>query len=170
MIIVYTGDGKGKTSAAVGQTIRALGRDMRVVFAQLLKRPGQAGEQAMLARMLGDDFLAGGLGFLRKEEQRPAHRKAALDTLAWAAGRFDTSRPDMLVLDEALYALNMRLIDRDDLTPFVAAAQAEPPCHLVLTGRGLPPDLAARADLITEMTPIKHPYESGVQAQEGIEF
>ena len=76
MIIVYTGNGKGKTSACIGQAMRALGRDFAVGFGQFMKQPGCAGEQTVLARLLGDDFLAGGKGFLRREEDRPAHREA----------------------------------------------------------------------------------------------
>ena len=87
MIIVYTGNGKGKTSACIGQAMRALGRDFAVGFGQFMKQPGCAGEQTVLARLLGDDFLAGGKGFLRREEDRPAHREAALATLDWARQR-----------------------------------------------------------------------------------
>ena len=89
MIIVYTGNGKGKTSACIGQAMRALGRDFAVGFGQFMKQPGCAGEQTVLARLLGDDFLAGGKGFLRREEDRPAHREAALVTLDWARQRLE---------------------------------------------------------------------------------
>ena len=77
MILVYTGTGKGKTSACVGQALRALGQNMRVAFGQFMKKDVGAGEQVMLARLLGADFLAGGKGFLRREEDVPAHRRAA---------------------------------------------------------------------------------------------
>ena len=83
VILVYTGNGKGKTCACVGQAVRALGRDMAVAFGQFMKRDGQAGEQRLLAQWLGPRFLAGGAGFLRREEERPAHRAAALRVLAW---------------------------------------------------------------------------------------
>ena len=81
VILVYTGNGKGKTSACVGQAVRALGQNMTVAFGQFMKRDGQAGEQRMLAQWLGPRFLAGGEGFLRREEDRPAHRAAALRVL-----------------------------------------------------------------------------------------
>ena len=100
MILVYTGDGKGKTSACVGQAVRALGQNMAVAFGQFMKRDGQAGEQAMLANLLGERFLAGGLGFLRNDADRPAHRQAALRVLDWAGAQLDLV--DMLVLDESL--------------------------------------------------------------------
>ena len=103
MILVYTGNGKGKTSACVGQAVRALGRNMTVAFGQFMKRDGQAGEQRMLAQWLGPRFLAGGEGFLRREEDRPAHRAAALRVLAWA--RACVPEAEMLVMDECLNAL-----------------------------------------------------------------
>ena len=98
MIIVYTGNGKGKTSACIGQAMRALGRDFAVGFGQFMKQPGCAGEQTVLARLLGDDFLAGGKGFLRREEDRPAHREAALATLDWARQRLERRARCHLVL------------------------------------------------------------------------
>ena len=89
MSLVYTGDGKGKTSACVGQTVRALGQNMTVAFGQFMKRDGQAGEQAMLAKLLDEHFLAGGLGFLRNDADRPAHRQAALRVLEWARAQLE---------------------------------------------------------------------------------
>ena len=106
MIIVYTGNGKGKTSACIGQAMRALGRDFAVGFGQFMKQPGCAGEQTVLARLLGDDFLAGGKGFLRREEDRPAHREAALATLDWARQRLE--RLDLLVLDEPVSGVDQK--------------------------------------------------------------
>ena len=116
MIIVYTGNGKGKTSACIGQAMRALGRDFAVGFGQFMKQPGCAGEQTVLARLLGDDFLAGGKGFLRREEDRPAHREAALVTLDWARQRLE--RLDLLVLDETLYALTSTVSTLTHFEPF----------------------------------------------------
>lgn len=132
MIIVYTGNGKGKTSACIGQAMRALGRDFAVGFGQFMKQPGCAGEQTVLARLLGDDFLAGGKGFLRREEDRPAHREAALATLDWARQRLE--RLDLLVLDETLYALKAGILERSEVEGLMDAARRAR-CHLVLSGR-----------------------------------
>lgn len=171
MILVYTGEGKGKTTAATGQAIRALGQNMTVAFAQFLKRPGQAGEQDMLSRLLGSNFHAGGLGFLRREEERPAHRNAALSTLAWAAKQLaGPKRPQLLVLDESIYALSMGLLHISELTPLLDQADQEPTCHVVLTGRDAPEQLIRRADLVTTMTVTKHPFDTGTPAQPGIEY
>ena len=167
MIIVYTGNGKGKTSACIGQAMRALGRDFAVGFGQFMKQPGCAGEQTVLARLLGDDFLAGGKGFLRREEDRPAHREAALATLDWARQRLE--RQDLLVLDETLYALKAGILERSEVEGLMDAARRAR-CHLVLSGRDAPDWLVEAADLITEMGEIKHPWRAGIKAAPGIEF
>ena len=167
MILVYTGDGKGKTSACVGQTVRALGQNMTVAFGQFMKRDGQAGEQAMLARLLGDRFLAGGLGFLRNDADRPSHRQAALRVLEWAQAQLE--QVDMLVLDESLYALGSGIVERQELEQLMAAARSRRR-HLVLSGRNAPDWLVEAADLVTSMTEIKHPWRTGVKAAPGIEF
>ncbi|MEG6505114.1 cob(I)yrinic acid a,c-diamide adenosyltransferase [Nitratidesulfovibrio sp. 1201_IL3209] len=167
MLLIYTGNGKGKTSACVGQAIRALGQGLTVAFGQFMKRPGQAGEQAMLDRLLGERFRAGGKGFLRREEDRPAHRKAALDLLQWAEDILP--EVDMLVLDETLYALGYCIVTNEEVECLLELAETQ--CkHLVLSGRGLPGWLAERADLVTEMNEVKHPWQKGVQATKGIEF
>lgn len=168
MLLIYTGEGKGKTTAAVGQTIRALGAGLSVAFGQFMKRDEQAGEQILLKELLGDDFLAGGLGFFRREEQFEAHRQAAREVLAWALERLEDG-VEVLVLDEALYALGAGLVERAELELILDAA-AEHSITLVLTGRGLPDWLEERAQLITDMHPRKHPYTQGVPAAKGIEF
>ncbi len=171
MLLVYTGDGKGKTSAAVGQTIRALGQGFDVAFCQFMKRPGQAGEQALLRDILHDDFLVMGKGFLRPGNDPAPHRQAALETLAWALKKLEEFRDKeaMLIMDEAIYALNASLLEPEELERVISLAR-ERGAHLVLTGRGLPPWLEEQADLVTAMQPVKHPYEQGIPAQRGIEF
>ena len=168
MILVYTGEGKGKTSASVGQAIRAHGQGLVVAFGQFMKRSGQAGEQTVLANLLQERFYAGGAGFFRKEETRATHREAALDVLHWAEGMEDTA-VDMLVLDESLYALGSGILLDEELQGLMAKARGKG-MHLVLSGRGVPDWLALEADLITEMKPVKHPFASGQKAMRGIEF
>ncbi|UZP68141.1 cob(I)yrinic acid a,c-diamide adenosyltransferase [Desulfovibrio mangrovi] len=167
MILVNTGNGKGKTTASVGLAIRALGQDLTVSFGQFMKRNEQAGEQKMLARLLGDRFHAQGKGFLTRPEQFPSHRAAAETLIEWAAEQLENA--DMVILDEALYALKSNLLQEDELRGLIAKAR-ERNIHLVLSGRGCPEWLAEEADLITEMTEIKHPYKQGIPAQKGIEF
>ena len=170
MIIVNTGEGKGKTTAAVGQAMRALGQGLDVAFAQFMKRDNQAGEQAMLRNLLGDAFFAGGKGFFRSEKDRDVHRQAALEVLTWAQQKLDIlSKPSLLVLDESLYALGAGLLLREEIESLLDKSQTAQ-VHVLLTGRGLPDWLLSRADLVTEMVMRKHPHEQGVKAQKGIEF
>lgn len=168
MLMVFTGSGKGKTTAAVGQAIRARGQGQRVVFAQFMKRPDQAGEQNTLRALLPGDFMASGPGFLNRPEDRPGHRAAALELLAWIESKLAPSL-GMLILDEALYALNEDLVERPELEKLLDQAE-KLNTHVLLTGRGLPAWLQERADLVTEMTLIKHPYNQGRSAEAGIEF
>lgn len=168
MIVVYTGDGKGKTSAALGQILRALGHGLRVACAQFMKRDGMAGEQRFLATHLGEDFLAGGLGFFRDNKDRARHREAALTTLAWASSKV-AADVRILILDEILYALGAGVLEQDELQVLLNLAR-ERNVHLVLTGRGLPEWLGRQADLITEMRPVKHPFNQGLGALKGIDF
>ena len=167
MILIYTGNGKGKSSACIGQAIRAIGQGLRVAFAQFMKKDGVAGEQLVLYQLLGERFHAGGRGFLRVEEDRPQHREAALNTLNWA---FDAlPHVDMLVLDEILYALGAGILLPEEARGLMEKARH---CgvHLVLSGRGLPEWLAGEAELITEMEERKHPWQQGYGAMRGIEF
>ena len=167
MILVYTGDGKGKTSASVGQAVRAHGQGLAVAFGQFMKSPGQAGEQKLLAVLLKERFRAGGLGFFRNEQERDKHRQAAAELLRWAEDMI--ASVDMLVLDEALYALGHGLVLEEELAGLTEKARKKG-MHLVLSGRGLPAWLEAEADLVTEMTEKKHPFAEGRLASPGIEF
>ena len=167
MILIYTGNGKGKTSACVGQAMRAIGAGLRVAFIQFMKKDGVAGEQLVLYQLLGEKFRAGGRGFLRAEEDRPRHREAVLNTLNWA---FDTlPHVDMLVLDESLYALGAGILLPEEVRALMEQARR---CnvHLVLSGRGLPEWLEREADLITDMEERKHPWQQGHGALRGIDF
>jgi cob(I)alamin adenosyltransferase len=168
MILVYTGEGKGKTSAAVGQCVRALGRGLICAFGQFMKKPGLAGEQAILSELLGQQFKASGLGFYRDGRDFDRHRRKALDLLT-AVDEWLTLELDMLVLDEALYALDAGLLHREELESILDRA-LDADVHVVLTGRGLPGWLEERADLVSEIRPVKHPFAQGRGPVPGIEF
>ena len=167
MIIVYTGDGKGKTCACVGQALRAMGQGMTVAFAQFMKRDGRAGEQRRLQALLGEHFLAGGKGFLRHEKDRHIHRAAALHVLAWAKEQLADA--DMLILDEALYALGCGILTRDEVEELFSVSR-ETGRHIVLSGRDAPEWLVDAADMVTSMNEVKHPWQKGVKAAPGIEY
>lgn len=167
MLLVYTGNGKGKTSATVGQAVRAMGQGLKVAFAQFMKSDVKAGEQLLLEKELGQDFLIGGCGFYRNEKEREKHREAALEVLGWAEQRAKSH--DMVLLDEALYALGSALLTEEELGGLIRLFKAENK-HLVLSGRGAPDWLIAEADMVTELAPLKHHFNSGIKAQKGIEF
>jgi cob(I)alamin adenosyltransferase len=168
VIIVYTGEGKGKTSAAVGQCIRALGRGLSVAFGQFMKKPGQAGEQKLLAELLGSRFMASGAGFYRDRRDFEPHRSRATSLLAAVEQWFELDL-DMIVLDEALYALGAGLVTREELEHVLDKADSGS-THLVLTGRGLPEWLKQRADIVSEVKSLKHPYIKDSGPVSGIEF
>ncbi|MFP4168616.1 MAG: cob(I)yrinic acid a,c-diamide adenosyltransferase [Desulfonatronovibrionaceae bacterium] len=168
MLIVYTGDGKGKTSAAAGQTLRALGWGFRVCFGQFMKRDNQAGEQIMLKKMLARDFCSCGSGFFLQENQRNEQREAAAELLDWCRRKI-RGRPDMLVLDEALYALGMGLVSREELAGLIRLCRKEN-VHLLLTGRNAPDWVVQEADLVSDIQVVKHPFQEGKKATMGIEF
>lgn len=167
MIIVYTGDGKGKTSACLGQVVRALGHGMSVAFAQFMKRDGEAGEQVFLRQVLHENFFAGGAGFFRNELDRPLHRHAAEQTLAWA--RQHIGLTDVLVLDECLYALRNALLTMEELQALLEESKLSK-THLILSGRGFPTELLYLVDTVTEMGEIKHPWQAGQSAMLGLDF
>lgn len=168
MLLIYTGNGKGKTSASVGQAVRAHGQGLRVFFAQFMKSDVKAGEQRMLPEILGEGHVhTGGCGFFRNEAERAKHREKALETLEWCRDRIPQA--DMLVADETLYALGQGLLTREEVEELAELCRQHE-AHLVLSGRGLPDWLENMADLVTEMREVKHPWKAGIPATKGVEF
>lgn len=165
MLLIYTGNGKGKTSACVGQCIRAYGQGFNVLFVQLMKSDQNTGEQRFLKELLQDKIYIGGKGFFRKEEERPIHRLAVETSLEWIKNRLEST--DMLIIDECLYAYKAELITQAEIEELIELCQDK---HLVLSGRGAPDWLIERADTVSEIMEVKHACQKGVPAQKGIEF
>ncbi len=173
MFLIFTGDGKGKTTAAIGQAMRALGQDKRVFMIQFIKSSGYpSGEDAILSgfgsRMR---FEKGGLGFVGiMGDTLPldAHRKAALNALARAKAAMLSGDYDLVILDEMNVAIQLRLVAIGEALAFLAAAP--PGVDVIFTGRSAHPDIVARADLVSEMHEIKHPFRMRVRAKRGIEY
>ena len=168
LIVVYTGHGKGKTTAALGIVFRALGRGMRVAVVQFIKGKWKTGERIFAERLEGLEFCVMGLGFTWESDDLSRDKAAA--AAAWEKGRdfIKSGDRDVVVLDEITYALHYDFVSLDDV---LATLRARPPhVHVVLTGRNAPDALIAGADLVTEMKVVKHPYERGVAAQIGIDF
>lgn len=168
MLLIYTGNGKGKTCACVGQAMRALGQGLQVAFGQFMKKNGLAGEQKILAQLLEKRFTALGAGFYRDPQEFSKHQHKALELLRWAEAHLDQGL-NMLILDEALYALGHGLISPAELQNLIDRCQKQP-CHLVLSGRGAPDWLIEQADIVSDITEVRHIYTQGGQACPGIEF
>ena len=167
LVIVHTGDGKGKTTAALGLALRAVGHRMRVAFVQFVKAAA-VGEHEAAKRLAPDlEIFRMGAGCVTGEP-RPEDRAAARRALALARQCLGQGRYAMVVADEILTAVGLDLLTRDEAESLLDARPAA--VHLVLTGRGAWPGLVDRADLVTEMRSLKHPHDAGLGAQEGVEF
>ncbi len=169
LIIVHTGPGKGKTTAALGMAIRALGHGMRVSIIQFVKGKRETAERRILKGFAPQlEIQALGEGFTWETQDREKDMLAATSAWAVAKRHLTSSNYGMIILDE----LNILLRDATlPLPEVLAALAARPPMqHVVITGRGAPPELIEMADLVTEMTLVKHPFKQGVAAQAGIEF
>ena len=169
LLIVFTGDGKGKTTAAVGLAVRALGAGLRTVILQFVKER-ESGEQRALALVAGDriEVLRLGSGFVRQKPPPAEALAAARQALALARARLTGGQFDLVVLDEIFPALAAGLVSEREILDL--AALRPPQVYLVLTGRGAPQSVIEGADLVTEMRCIKHPHDRGVEAQPGIEL
>lgn len=168
LLMVHTGKGKGKSTAAFGLALRMLGRGRPVGVVQFIKGAWSTGERAPLEAMPGLEWHSMGEGFTWETQDRA--RDIAAAERAWGKALELMARPGLglLVLDELCIALRY---DYLDTAAVVAALVARPPgLHVVVTGRNAPPALVDAADLVTEMTLVKHHFAQGVKAQEGIEF
>jgi cob(I)alamin adenosyltransferase len=173
LTVVYTGDGKGKTTAAVGLTVRAAGNGMRVFFLQFIKGQWKSGEREILRSLPGVDLEVTGRGFTiegLRNPNIPMEDHAAAAAHGWQVAQriVHSGGYDVVVLDEVLGAVTAGLVPLDELLELVRTKPNE--VHLVLTGRGAPPELIEIADLVSNVQPIKHPFDRGIKAQRGIEF
>jgi len=175
--MVYTGDGKGKTSAALGAALRALGHGWRALVIQFFKGdwPVVFGEVEVAQRLSPDfEVLQLGKGFVKHMgDQKPfeEHLAAAKDALRIAKERITSGRYDLIILDEIIYAIDyagVQLVTVEDVLELLDVKPAA--LHLILTGRNAPQAIIDRADLVTEMTEVKHPWQQKVPAQVGIDY
>ena len=170
LIIVHTGNGKGKTTSALGMVIRSLGHGYRVAIIQFIKGAWEPAEKKVLGRWSEQlEFYAMGEGFTWETQDR--ERDIEKVQAAWSKAREFIRNPDyqMVLLDEINVALKLGYLDVEDVLQGLAEKPED--SHVILTGRGAPPELIEQADLVTEMTLIKHPFkEQGIKAQPGIEF
>ena len=177
LVIIYTGNGKGKTTASLGLALRALGHGWRVLVIQFFKGdwPVVFGELE-LAKRLAPQFevLQLGRGFVKHMgDAKPfeEHLAAAQEALRTARERITSGVYDLIVLDELIYAIDYAGVQLVTLDEVLSLLDAKPPSlHLILTGRNAPQALIDRADLVTEMQEIKHPWQQKIPAQAGIDY
>jgi cob(I)alamin adenosyltransferase len=169
MIHIYTGDGKGKTTAAVGLAVRSAGNNKKIVFAQFIKTmpSGELISLAKLGIVIIRSELQLGFTFLMNEKTKALCRKEQQDILESVVAAVQKEKPDLIILDEALDALNAAVLDEDALRSFIKTLPAD--SELVLTGRPVPEWLAKIADYYSQIKKIKHPFDNGVKARYGIE-
>lgn len=172
LLVVYTGDGKGKTTAALGMCVRAVGYEWKICLIQFVKGSWKYGELKGLRRLepnvelhvIGEGFV----GILDDDKSFEEHRAAARSGVALALEKLASRQYQLVILDELNVAYSLGLVTPDELEQILAARSEDQ--HLVVTGRGAPDSVIERADLVTEMKEIKHPYQKGVLAQKGVDW
>ena len=169
LIIVNTGHGKGKTTAALGQAFRAIGQGFNVCFLQFLKGSWKYGELEA-AKKFGSlmEIHALGKGFTWKSENINEDIKLARDAWAFAKEVIASGKFRMVVLDELTYLINYEMVPEEDILFTLRNRPTD--LHVVVTGRDASQGLIDLADLVTEMIEVKHPFTLGIKAQRGIEF
>lgn len=172
MILLITGNGKGKTTSAIGQAFRAVGDGRRVLMVQFIKGPWRSGEEdaQMFLRPLFQ-IRKTGLGFvgiLGDKLPREDHARAAHDGLAMAFSEMRSGRWDMLILDEINNAVHLDLVALSDVVDVVR--QLPKGMDLILTGRDARRELVELADIVSDVKEVKHPYQQGTKGKKGIEW
>jgi cob(I)alamin adenosyltransferase len=172
LIIVLTGPGKGKTTAALGTAFRAVGQGLKVLMVQFIKGSWHYGELDAAERLGADrlKILPMGRGFVKVGAEKPDSEDVRLIEEAWDFARENilSGRFDMVILDEINYAISYKMLAPERVVETLK--QKPEMLHVILTGRNAHPSLVEVADLVTEMREVKHPYQKGIQAQRGIEY
>jgi len=169
LFVVYTGNGKGKTTAALGMAVRALGHGYPVTVIQFIKGSARSGEHNLPGHFAGLlQFHVTGKGFTWKSEN--LDEDIALARSAWqlAAQTIAEGRARLLILDELTYLIRYQMVDEDEILD--AIGKRPDGMDIVVTGRHASDKMIAAADLVTEMTEIKHPYSQGIPARKGVDF
>ena len=172
LVICYTGNGKGKTTAAIGMAVRATGYNLRTLIWQFIKGSWHYGELDGLKRLApyvelrqkGEGFV----GIVDDKLPREVHREKALTALREVKDEITSGNWHLVILDEIFVGCQLGFFSAVDLLELID--ETPPTVHLVLTGRGAPPEVLERADLVTEMREVKHPYQRGELAQKGIDY
>src|SRR2546426_55302 len=172
LLIIYTGSGKGKTSAAMGTAFRAVGQGMKVLMVQFIKGSWHYGELDS-AKMIPEDrfqIIPMGRGFVKVGTEKPEQEDVEMVRRCWAFAKekLHAGACDLLVLDEINYAIHYGMLPADEVASTLAGRPEN--VHVILTGRNAHPTLVDMADLVTEMKEIKHPFQKGIMAARGIDY
>lgn len=174
LLMLNTGDGKGKTTAAIGVMVRAAGRGLKCAMVQFMKSATDRYGEHESFEKLGIEVHTMGAGFTWDTQDKTVDIKTSEETWALCLEKMRSSDYDVLVFDELLYVLSYGFLDIDLVLAEIKVIREEQPhLHLILTGRNVDSKLekvVEAADLVTEMTEIKHPFHAGIYAQQGIEF
>ncbi len=169
LIMVNTGNGKGKTTAALGLAFRALGHNLPVCIIQFIKGTWKYGEMTLAERFVDLlEFHVMGKGFTWESKDPEQDCLAAREGWELAKERITAGVHHLLILDEFTYAIKLGMVDEAEVLDALRHKPAD--MHILITGRGASPALLELADLVTEMHEVKHPYHAGVKAQKGIEY
>ena len=169
LVIVNTGNGKGKSTAAFGLLLRAWGRGLRVCVVQFIKSETGKWGEIKAAQKLGIDWFTTGDGFTWTSKDMDETVARAIAGWEVAKEKITSSNYDVIVLDEFTYAMHFDWLDTNQVIDWLKANKPAE-LHLVITGRDAPVELIEYADLVTEMLEVKHPYQQGILAQAGVEF
>ena len=172
LIIIFTGDGKGKTTAALGTALRAVGFNFKVLMIQFVKGKYPYGEHTSAKRLAPNfDIIIKGRGYYKLPGDKipeEEHKRAAQEGLALTRERMHSGDYHLIILDEINIAIHTGLLKVEEVLNLLEEKPHS--LHLILTGRDAPPELIAKADLVTEMKEIMHPFKTGISAQKGIDF
>ena len=171
LLIVNTGDGKGKTTSALGLMMRAAGQGLHCCMIQFMKSRNDRYGEHLAAEKLGIEVHTMGDGFTWDTKNPEQDRRTARDTWQLCVEKLRSGDYDLLVFDELVYVLSYDMLPLAEVIgEFQATRASQPALHIVVTGRDAPNELITAADLVTEMTEVKHPFTAGIAAQRGIEF
>lgn len=171
LLMVNTGHGKGKTTAALGLMMRAAGRGLRCCMIQFMKSKNDRYGEHEAAEALGIEVHTMGDGFTWDTKNPEQDIKTSRETWALCVEKLRSGDYDMLVFDELIYVLSYGFLPTEEILEEIKTVrEKQPALHIILTGRDAPQTLIDAADLVTEMKEIKHPFYTGIRAQQGIEF
>lgn len=171
LLIVHTGNGKGKTTCALGLMMRASGRGLNCCMIQFMKSRNDRYGEHVAAEKLGIEVHTMGDGFTWDTKNPEQDRATARTTWELCVEKLRSREYDMLVFDELVYVLSYEMLSTEEvLTELAAIRKDQPALHIIVTGRDAPASLIEAADLVTEMREIKHPFNAGIRAQQGMEF